>query len=738
MFSSDKPIKSKDNDLLNRTEFSKKLAKAILSYTEIDNFTISLCGKWGSGKTSILNMVIEEIGNLTENHDTNEKPIIVSFNPWNYSDQVQLTTQFFKTIMVSLGKKDNNKNLQKIGDALQNYAGILEYATYIPVAGSGIKLGKSLLDGAGKAVSKKAIANDSLENRKSVVWKALETQNQKIIIVIDDIDRLTNSQIRLIFQLVNSLAGFPNMIYLLSFDKEVVVRALSEEQKCNGEEYLEKIIQVPFEIPEANKALIDEVFCKRVADILFFNKNQDVTFDREHWQRVFPTCISPFLNTMRDVNRIINTFKFKYNLMKEEINATDLLAITTLQICAGEIYDWIYKKANLITGSLMSTQSISTVEQKENEAKYLNEFEIVYKKHPNLMLQVIRNLFPKFSWETGGYTHDQDDELTLRHKQRIASSDRINRYYNLSLEDIAIGKKQMTQTILHYNSEQLTEYFEELSKSNNLYNYLHELTAYVSEIPQNRKLMFIEELTKLRLIEENQKGTGFLTPTIESKASNCVYQIFKSNDKKENNVILQKLIDKASPTTLSYICEIIEYVERGYGRIGGFSNSEYEFIEEENLETMEKQILKKIKDLSKEFCLYDYEGIQEICILWNLLEKETLEQYTKSILEKDENIPKYLERVASYWHSSNGTDGWSFKESSFEDFISKDDAFSRISKLKNSRQFSELKFKFKQTAVAFSLWYQRDGYARAHITREEVDSLIPTWEYVGTEKNDKK
>ena len=95
MFSSDKPIKGKDFDQLNRTNFSRRLAEAILSYTDTDNFTIGLCGKWGTGKTSVLNMVLEEISNLASSLETDEKPIIVSFNPWNYSDQAQLTTQFF-------------------------------------------------------------------------------------------------------------------------------------------------------------------------------------------------------------------------------------------------------------------------------------------------------------------------------------------------------------------------------------------------------------------------------------------------------------------------------------------------------------------------------------------------------------------------------------------------------------------------------------------------------------------
>ena len=129
--------------------------------------------------------------------------------------------------------------------------------------------------------------------------------------MIDDIDRLNNSQIRAIFQLVNSLAGFPNMIYLLSFDREIVVRALQEEQKCDGEEYLEKIIQVPFDIPEADKTLVNAVFFERLTNIIFA---EQYNLDHEYWGMVFQTCISPYIVNIRDVNRVLNAFEFKYNL----------------------------------------------------------------------------------------------------------------------------------------------------------------------------------------------------------------------------------------------------------------------------------------------------------------------------------------------------------------------------------------------------------------------------------------
>lgn len=49
MFNSDKPITKIEDDVLNRGNFSKQLAHAILAYTKTDNFVISLCGRWGSG-----------------------------------------------------------------------------------------------------------------------------------------------------------------------------------------------------------------------------------------------------------------------------------------------------------------------------------------------------------------------------------------------------------------------------------------------------------------------------------------------------------------------------------------------------------------------------------------------------------------------------------------------------------------------------------------------------------------
>lgn len=81
---------------------------------------------------------------------------------------------------------------------------------------------------------------ESLESVRNDINKLILEKNRKIIVIIDDIDRLSDFEIRQIFQLVKLLANFPKTIYLLSFDKNIVVNALEEIQGISGEKFSKK------------------------------------------------------------------------------------------------------------------------------------------------------------------------------------------------------------------------------------------------------------------------------------------------------------------------------------------------------------------------------------------------------------------------------------------------------------------------------------------------------------------
>jgi hypothetical protein len=135
MFKPDQPIRSYEEDILGRASFAQSLADAILSYKEKDSIVIGLFGAWGSGKTSISNMALEHIDLVSKDKTDDEKPIVIRFNPWNFSDQNQLITQFFKQLSVVLNRSDYGADAKKAGERLELYAKFFEPLTIIPQIG---------------------------------------------------------------------------------------------------------------------------------------------------------------------------------------------------------------------------------------------------------------------------------------------------------------------------------------------------------------------------------------------------------------------------------------------------------------------------------------------------------------------------------------------------------------------------------------------------------------------------
>ncbi len=79
MFINDKAIENNTEDFLGRKNFSFHLGKSISEWDGKESLVVGLFGKWGSGKTSIINLAKEFILNKPE-----QKPLIINFNPWYF------------------------------------------------------------------------------------------------------------------------------------------------------------------------------------------------------------------------------------------------------------------------------------------------------------------------------------------------------------------------------------------------------------------------------------------------------------------------------------------------------------------------------------------------------------------------------------------------------------------------------------------------------------------------------
>lgn len=347
MFYSDRPINSGNEDKLNRKGFARLLARTLVNLDSKDTFTVGLFGKWGCGKTSLVNMTLEEIENIQAEDELKKEIIIVHFEPWNFTDTNQLLTQFFIRLANEFQKK-GDKSLTKIGKALENYSDAFGLFELLPGVGAPIAaVGKWGFSRLGQKIQKGLDERDVLKQKNQVI-QLLSAQSNRVLVVLDDIDRLNNEQIRYIFQLITSVARFPNMTYLLVFDKEIVVEALKDVQSGNGQDYLEKVIQMPIQIPNIQRSDLHNFLFEQLDKIIIDFK--DLGYNQKHWQQLFQSCVDPFITHLRDINRLCNALRFKLTGISSEIDFADMLAISILEIQHPLVYNWAKNNKSILTG----------------------------------------------------------------------------------------------------------------------------------------------------------------------------------------------------------------------------------------------------------------------------------------------------------------------------------------------------------------------------------------------------
>lgn len=144
MFIHDKPIETEKDDFLSRKGFSQHLGKALLNWEEKESIIIAIYGEWGSGKSSAINLAYEYIQKLEEKN----KPTIIEFNPWLFSEQDNLSEHFFNEIAKELEIRKDSDGDKKIAEKFLFYSSLLSLTpskNFLNSASSKIILGLGLL-----------------------------------------------------------------------------------------------------------------------------------------------------------------------------------------------------------------------------------------------------------------------------------------------------------------------------------------------------------------------------------------------------------------------------------------------------------------------------------------------------------------------------------------------------------------------------------------------------------------
>ncbi|RZA15261.1 MAG: hypothetical protein EOP10_26690, partial [Proteobacteria bacterium] len=367
MINSDKAKKTIADDKLElAADFIPRLAKITIEWPSEDGIVVGIFGPWGIGKTTILNM-LESYTKISTNYS---QAIIAPFSPWFYSDDGALITSFFSTIAQELGKEPDKPWREKAE------IGLKAMGSFLTVASKGFSLfGASLdleqvkkgLDAAASTAKESTDLINSLsqmakngeqklrENREAVAsaLKELGATGGRLLIFLDDIDRLNKNELFNIFRLIRTIKELPYTTIILAMDesrvRDILRTATSEGY---GSDYLEKIIQIPIHIPLPSFRKMAALLSEELKET-FSKLNSELPAEltmNEHYTANELSIITRELETPRDLARYINSIKSLLLAGNDpDLNPTDAALIEALHTFHPDVYDRVRRNPSFFT-----------------------------------------------------------------------------------------------------------------------------------------------------------------------------------------------------------------------------------------------------------------------------------------------------------------------------------------------------------------------------------------------------
>lgn len=346
--------------------------------TETKSRITALIGDWGSGKSWMLDRIVQILASTPAKSDC--EIVITKFNPWFYSDEDALYAGFATLI---LQNSLNRKNIRK------------RVAALLELIGPSLKFPIVDLSAATQHLSK-SIHSDAPEEIRSAIATGLAQNKKQVIVVMDDIDRLNSSELLMLFKLIRLVGDVPRLHYLLSYDEETVHQLLQQTElvaKSNdrARRYLEKIVERRWEVPPLTIGQIEQLVVMRVP--LF--RSDDDTSDPGMGYRM-ENLLRRTIRTPRAADRYVTATLAVSEETRRELSTKDFFFVMYLRTFQPNTWNLLLQNADLLTGRKYTYRSKDIPDP---EAAAFEE-ELTESVTPHWLrsevMEMIKNSFPAF------------------------------------------------------------------------------------------------------------------------------------------------------------------------------------------------------------------------------------------------------------------------------------------------------------------------------------------------------
>ena len=352
---SDRALEQKAGDQFGFVGMAKRLAPSIVEASKGDGMVIGLEGRWGSGKTSLLNFLRTELVTAQD-----EGIHTITIAPWLNGDTSSMVASLLEPMMAILkaeeekiavtnGEQANasRQKMAEVGQLLRDYGPktARSVASVANVAGyfiPGAQILEGVLNAGANAADQVMPVGPTPSELKQKIADKIQELNVRFVVILDDLDRLEPEQAVEVVRLVRSVADFPRVAYLMCYDREVLAQALKTGLKvADGDLFLQKIVQLTFNIPLPEPFDLRTQFRDEAKAI--YAEVMEVEADGD----LLDDLISAVdregvgLSTPREVKLALNSIRFVFPQVKDDVYFPDLCRLHLIKTTNYKLYQWL-------------------------------------------------------------------------------------------------------------------------------------------------------------------------------------------------------------------------------------------------------------------------------------------------------------------------------------------------------------------------------------------------------------
>jgi hypothetical protein len=370
--------------------------------------------------------------------------------------------------------------------------------------------------------------------QRQTIETALSKLTEPIFVFIDDIDRLTGSEIRDMLGLVRLTAHFPKIIYLLAFDRAKVERALDQDGLEGGRNYLDKIVELSFDLPTTSPHALGNLLIEGLDQAI--SGIQTGPFDPGRWQDVVGRVLAPLLSTPRDINRYLAALPASLRMIGDEVALVDVLALESIRLRLPDVFAQLGPMSRALTDVGMITS------QTPGWQAEIDALVQCADEHAAVVSDLCRLLFPATERYLGSNTTYPSNWLPIWRKNRqVAHPDVLAIYLSKQLPPGTVPAATVEMAVLTMARKELLQAVVDSLSTDDLDDFLARLAGYEDEIAPAAVLPGCTVLLELYPHLRSQ-SKGFLDVGPEFAVDRVVLQLLhRVSDEAERTRAVEEL-----------------------------------------------------------------------------------------------------------------------------------------------------------------------------------------------------